>query len=393
MTMTDIEYKSMNDNSAMGTYGRFNLVLESGKGATATDVNGKKYIDFGSGIGVNSLGYSNKGWVSAIVNQAEKLQHTSNLYYNTATGTLTDKLVKLTGMSRVFMCNSGAEANECAIKLARKYSFDKYGSGRNVILSLNNSFHGRTMQTLTACGQDALHPDCFAPYVEGYKYCDTTIESFKSALTDSTCAVMMELIQGEGGVVPLNKEFVNEICKIAKEKDVLVIVDEVQTGMGRTGKLLCCENFGIKPDIVTLAKGLGGGLPIGACLCGEKAKDTMTPGTHGSTFGGTPVICAGASYVLDEIADNAFLCNVNENGEYIKKLLTSCYNVVSVRGIGMMIGIEVKDKLGIDIAKKCIENGLIVLTAKKLVRLLPPLNISKDELERGLSILMKVIDE
>ena len=391
--MTHDEFKTLNDNSAMNTYGRFDVVLEHGSGATAYDVNGKEYIDFGSGIGVNSLGYANKGWVDAITAQASKIQHTSNLYYNTATAKLTDMLVNLTGFSRAFMCNSGAEANECAIKLARKYSYDKYGDGRNEILTLTNSFHGRTMQTLTATGQDVLHPECFAPYVGGYSYCAPNIDDFDKSINDNTCAVMMEMIQGEGGVVPLDKDFASHVCKTAKERDILIIIDEVQTGIARTGKLLCAEHFGIKADITTLAKGLGGGLPIGACLCGEKCKDTMIPGSHGSTFGGNPVVCAGATYVLQTVADKQFLSDVTAKGEYIRNSLKGCKNILSVRGIGMMIGIEVDGKAGADVAKKCIENGLIVLTAKKLVRLLPPLNISQAELEKGVQILIDAIEE
>lgn len=391
--MTDLEYKKLNDDSAMATYGRYDVVLADGKGAMAHDVNGKSYIDFGSGIGVNSLGYCNDGWINAVSTQLNKLSHTSNLYYNTATAKLYDALVKHTKMSRAFLCNSGAEANECAIKLARKYSYDKYGENRNIILTLKNSFHGRTMQTLTATGQDVLHPDCFAPYVGGYAYCEPNIDSFKSALNDNVCAVMMEMIQGEGGVVPLDKSFVNEVCKIANERDILIIVDEVQTGIGRTGKLMCAEHFGICPDITTVAKGLGGGLPIGACLCGDKAKDVMTPGTHGSTFGGNPVVCAGAEYILDTVDNPEFLADVARKGDIIRSRLKECKNIISVRGIGMMVGIEVDGKTGADVAKACLEKGLIVLTAKKLVRLLPPLNISDDELNRGLDILCETIDE
>lgn len=391
--MTHDEYKALNDSAAMNTYGRFDVVLERGQGATAYDANGKEYIDFGSGIGVNSLGYADKGWLDAVCAQASAIQHTSNLYYNTATAKLTDKLVKLTGFSRAFLCNSGAEANECAIKLARKYSYDKYGGGRNEILTLTNSFHGRTMQTLTATGQDVLHPECFAPYVGGYSYCAPDKADFDKAINDKTCAVMMELIQGEGGVVPLDKDFVNHICNTAKQRDILVIIDEVQTGIARTGKLLCAEHFGIKADITTTAKGLGGGLPVGACLCGDKCANTFTPGTHGSTFGGNPVVCAGAGYVLDTVSDEQFLNDVTAKGDYIRSSLKDCKNVLSVRGIGMMVGIEVNGKTGAEVAKKCAQNGLIVLTAKSLVRLLPPLNISQAELEKGLKILKNAIDE
>lgn len=391
--MTDTEFKNMHDDSVMQTYARFNLVLDSGKGVVAKDVNGKEYIDFGSGIGVNSLGYSNDGWVDAICNQAKKLQHISNLYYNTTCAEFADKLTNLTKMSRVFLANSGAEANECAIKVARKYSFDKYGKDRFEIITLNNSFHGRTLQSLTATGQDVMHPDCFAPYVAGFKYANADIPSVQDAISDKTCAIMMEMVQGEGGVIPLYKNFVSEICKIAEEKDILIIVDEVQTGIGRTGTLLAHEQYEFKPDIVTLAKGLGGGLPIGACLVNDKLKDVMTAGTHGSTFGANPVVCAGASFVLDTVANEDFLNEVKRKGKLIRDYLADAKNVLSIRGLGMMIGIEVDGKIGADIVKKCIENGLIVLNAKTLVRLLPPLNIPDDELIKGLEILKNIIEE
>lgn len=391
--MTDQQFKQLNDNSAMSTYGRFDLVLEKGSGSTAFDVNGKKYIDFGSGIGVNSLGYSNEGWNNAVFTQAKMLSHTSNLYYNTATASFTDKLIKATKMSCVFMANSGAEANECAIKLCRKYSFDKYGKGRDEIISLRNSFHGRTMQTLTATGQDVLHPDCFAPYISSFTYVNADIDSLKGAINDKTCAIMMELVQGEGGVLPLDKAFVSEVNKLAKEKDLLIVVDEVQTGIGRTGTLLCSEQFDIEPSIITLAKGLGGGLPIGACLADEKCAGTLTAGTHGSTFGGNPIVCAGASFVIDTVANDEFLSDVQKKGDYIRNYLKNCKNIASIRGLGMMIGIEVNGKTGLEVAKRCIEKGLIVLTAKSLVRLLPPLNITKDELDCGLEILKNVIEE
>lgn len=391
--MTRDDYKSINDSAAMSTYARFDAVIESGHGAVAVDVNGKEYIDFGAGIGVNVLGYCNEGWVNAVCNQAKKLSHTSNLYYNTATASLSQKLVSAAGMSRVFLCNSGAEANECAIKLCRKYSFDTYGAGRNEIITLCDSFHGRTMQTLTATGQDVLHPDCFAPYVGGYTYCKKDINSFTAAISERTCAVIMEPVQGEGGVMPLDAEFVRQVCEICRERDILIVTDEVQTGVGRTGKFFCFENFGIKPDIVTTAKGLGGGLPIGACLCGEKTAETFSPGSHGSTFGGNPIVCAGAEYVLEQVANESFLSEVARRGEYIQNELRGCKNVLSVRGMGMMIGIEVSGKTGAEVAKRCLEKGLLVLTAKSLVRLLPPLNISDDELSRGLEILKSVIGE
>lgn len=386
------QLKALDQGSAMPTYARFDLGIVRGSGATAYDAQGRAYIDFSSGIGVNSLGYCEPGWVRAVCEQAQTLQHTSNLYYNPATARLTDRLTSLTGMARVFMCNSGAEANECAVKLSRKYSYDTYGAGRHTIVSLRNSFHGRTMQTLTATGQDALHPDCFKPYVPGYVYVPSgDIQAFRAVCDGSVCAVMLELIQGEGGVVPLEQEYVRAVCELARQQDILVIVDEVQTGMARTGKLLACEHYGIRPDIVTLAKGLGGGLPIGACLCNEKLQNVMTPGSHGSTFGGNPVVCAGADYVLSVVSQPDFLSEVARKGAYLRGEIAAMPGVRSVRGLGMMLGIELTHRTGAQVAKECIEQGLIVLTAKELVRLLPPLNSSDEELKQGLEILRRVL--
>ncbi|MBQ7100028.1 MAG: aspartate aminotransferase family protein [Clostridia bacterium] len=387
------QIKEMNNSAAMPTSGRYDLAIASGKGAVAKDFDGREYIDFTSGIGVNCLGYADEGWAEAVSAQAHTLNHISNLYYCEPTAKLTKQLTDATGFDKAFLGNSGAEANECAIKLARKYSYDKYGEGRYEIVSLNSSFHGRTMNTLTATGQDALHPACFAPYPQGFVYCDKDIEAVKAAITDKTCAVMMEMIQGEGGVIPLDKDFVNAVCALAKEKDILVIIDEVQTGIGRTGTLLAHENYGIKPDIVTLAKGLGGGLPIGACLCTAELGTTMGAGSHGSTFGGNPIVCAGANYVLEKVNNPDFLSTVKANGEYIREKLSAFKNVKSIRGMGLMIGIEVEGKTGADVVKKAIENGVICLTAKTLVRLLPPLNITKEEIDLGLERLKAVIEE
>ena len=391
--MTFEGIKSLYNCSAMPTYSRFELALKSGKGATAYDCKGKKYIDFTSGIGVNSLGWCDQGWVEAISRQASLLTHTSNLFYNEATAVLTKKLTELTGFSKAFLANSGAEANECAIKLARKASFDKFGQDRFEIITFNDSFHGRTMSTLTATAQNALHPKCFAPYNDGFVYCDKNIESVSNAITPKTCAIMLEMIQGEGGVIPMDRSFVQDLFTLANKNDIVVIVDEVQTGISRTGKLCAFEHFGIKPDIITLAKGLGGGLPIGACLCSEELAETMSVGSHGSTFGGNPVVCAGASYVLDKVSDGSFLDSVTKKGEYIRNKVLSFKNIKSVRGLGLMIGIEVADKTGKDIACECIENGLMVLTAKNLVRLLPPLNITESEIDEGLMILKRIIEK
>lgn len=387
------QIKQCYQHSAMPTYARFDVDLVSGKGCIAYDSNGKKYIDFGSGIGVNSLGYSDEGWVQAICNQAKQIQHTSNLYYNDTTAKLTKLITELTNMDKVFLGNSGAEANECAIKLVRKYSFDKYGEDRYEIITLNNSFHGRTLTTLSATGQEVLHPKCFAPFVNGFKHCDMDIEQLSEKITDKTCAIMFELIQGEGGVYPLDKKVVKEVCELAGSKDILVIVDEVQTGIGRTGKFLACEHYDVIPDVVTLAKGLGGGLPIGACVCNQKTAGVLNAGSHGSTFGGNPVACAAALYVLETVAQNEFLAQVIEKGEYIKKKLADFDNVRAIRGAGLMLGVEFNGKQSKDIAVQCLEKGLIVLTAKSAVRMLPPLNITYDEIDQGLNILKSVAKE
>ena len=377
----------------MHTYGRFQTALVSGKGAVAKDVDGKEYIDFTSGIGVNCLGYCDDGWVKAVSEQAAKIQHISNLYYSPLQTEVSKKLCELTGFDKVFLCNSGAEANECAIKIARKYSFDKYGNGRQKIITLVNSFHGRTVTTLAATGQDVFH-NFFFPFTEGFKYAEANnIDSLKKYVDDEVCAVFIELIQGEGGVMPLDKEFVAEIEKICKEKDILLMIDEVQTGISRTGAFYCYQNYGIKPDVVTSAKGLAGGLPMGACLCSEKLSDVMSAGTHGTTFGGNPIACAAAKEVLSRVTTEEFLKEVNEKGNYIREKLQTMANVSEVRGMGMMIGIVTEKDNAKEIAKKCVENGLLILTAKNLLRMLPPLNITYQEIDRGLAVLKKVMEE
>lgn len=378
---------------SMPTYAKYDVDLVAGKGSVALDSKGRKYIDFGSGIGVNCLGFSDEGWVQAIYNQAKKLQHTSNLYYNDTTAKLIKEITRLSNLDKVFLCNSGAEANECAIKLARKYSFDKYGPDRNEIITLKNSFHGRTLATLCATGQNVMHPDYFSPYIKGFKYCDVDLKQLENAITDKTCAVMFELIQGEGGVYPLDKNFVKSLCQLASSKDILIIIDEVQTGIGRTGKLFAFQHYGINPDIVTLAKGLGGGLPIGACLCNQKTANVLNAGSHGSTFGGNPVACAGALYVLEKVATDDFLKEVSKKGEYIKEKLKEFKGVKAIRGKGLMIGVEFFNKSSQEIAIQCLTQGLIVLTAKSAVRLLPPLNITYHEINKGLNILKSVTKE
>ena len=375
----------------MHTYGRYDVALKSAKGVTAYDENGKKYIDVSSGIGVNSLGYCNDGWVKAVSKQAGTIQHMSNYFYCSQASDLAEKLCTLTGLSKVCFGNSGAEANECAIKIARKYSFDKYGEGRSTIITLVNSFHGRTITTLAATGQDSFHT-VFGPFTPGFKYCPANdIEKLNEMATDDVCAIMFQCVQGEGGVNNLDYNFVKAIEKLAKEKDILMVVDEVQTGNGRTGRYFAYENFDIKPDIVSTAKGLAGGLPMGAVLFGEKVKDTVTPGSHGSTFGGNPVCAAGAISIVSRI-DDEFLKSVREKSEYIKNFLMNIKGVKSVSGMGLMLGVET-EKDAKQIASECLENGLLVLTAKTKIRLLPALNISYPELDRGLKILKEVIEK
>ena len=391
--MTFEEIRNDEQQYMMHAYGRFPVALVSGKGAVAKDVDGKEYVDFTSGIGVNCLGYCDDGWVKAVSEQAGTLQHISNLYYSPLQTEVSKKLCALTGFSKVFLCNSGAEANECAIKIARKYSFDKYGKGRQKIVTLINSFHGRTVTTLAATGQDVFH-NYFFPFTEGFEYAEANnIDSVKNCIDNEVCAVFIELVQGEGGVMPLDKEFVAEIEKICKEKDILLMVDEVQTGISRTGAFYCYQNYGIQPDVITSAKGLAGGLPMGACLCVEKLADVLGAGTHGTTFGGNPIACAGAKEVLSRVAEEDFLKEVNTKGEYIREKLKTMANVSEVRGMGMMIGIVTEKDNAKEIAKKCVENGLLILTAKNLLRMLPPLNITYEEIDRGLNILKKVMEE
>lgn len=372
-------------------YGRFDVALSSGKGSTVWDENGKEYIDFGSGIGVTAFGIADEEWKSAVEAQLDKIQHTSNLYYTKPCADLAMLLCEKTGMKKVFFANSGAEANEGMIKFARKYSFDKYGEGRKTIITLVNSFHGRTITTLSATGQDGFHT-VFGPFTPGFKYCPANdIKALNDMITDDVCAIMFECVQGEGGVLNLNEEFVHEIAKIGAEKDILVAVDEVQTGNGRTGKYFTYMNYGITPDIVSTAKGLAGGLPMGAVLFGEKLKDTVTPGSHGSTFGGNPIAAAGAISIVERI-DDKFLNEVAAKGDYIRDYLGKIKGVKSISGMGLMLGIET-EKPAKEIAAECLERGLLVLTAKTKIRLLPALNISKNELDKGLNILKEVIEK
>ena len=372
------------------TYARANLLAETGSGAVIHDETGKRYIDLGSGIGVNAFGAADPVWLAAVTEQAGKLQHLSNLYYTEPQAKLARLLCEKTGMRKVFFANSGTEANECVIKCARKYSHDKYGDGRATIVTLTNSFHGRTMATLTATGQEAMHVH-FGPFLPGFKYTPANdFPAMEQVLSGGdVCAVLMEMVQGEGGVIPLDKDFVQKTAALCREKDILFAVDEVQTGNGRTGTLYAWMQYGVTPDLFSTAKGLGGGLPLGACLMGEKCENTLTAGTHGSTFGGNPVCCAGALSILERL-DEPLLAEVREKGELIRASLEGAPGVLGVTGLGLMVGIAVEKPAG-EIVKSCLEKGVIVLTAHEKVRLLPPLNIKKEELAEALEILKGVI--
>lgn len=375
------------------SYGRYPLAMKKGQGRRCVDESGKEYIDLGSGIGVNSLGFCDEKWADAVCSQVRSLQHNSNYYYTEVQAEFAEKLCNATGYASVFFGNSGAEANECAIKTARKYSFDKYGKGRHNIITLVNSFHGRTMATLSATGQDVFH-NYFFPFLEGFiNVRANDIDDLKAKLDDTVCAVMLEYVQGEGGVNALEQEFVDAVYSLCAEKDVLVIADEIQTGVGRTATLLAGDVFGKKADITTLAKGIAGGIPMGACLFSEKCSGVLTPGTHGSTFGGNPIACAGGLAVLERVTGDGFLEEVGKKADYIRSKLEKCGEVEAVSGIGLMIGIALKTKKAADAAREAFERGVLVLTAKEKIRLLPPLNISYEEIDSGLNILINILEE
>lgn len=385
--------KDKDSQYIMHTYGRYDVELVRSEGVYAYDENGKKYLDVSSGIGVNILGYCHPGYTEAVTKQLNTIQHMSNYFYCKPAADLAEKLCSLTPFSRVCFGNSGAEANECAIKLARKYSFDKYGNDRNEIITLQNSFHGRTVTTLSATGQDVFH-NYFFPFTEGFSYVPANdLDALRLSANDKTCAVIMECVQGEGGVNILDKDYVKAVRDFCTEKDILLIIDEVQTGVARTGKLYAFEHYGIVPDVITTAKGLGGGLPIGACLCTEKLKDVLSPSTHGTTFGSNPVVCAGANYVLDIVSKPEFLQEVTDKGEYLKNKLQSVNGIKSVRNLGLMVGIELEKGDAHKIAEKCVENGLLIITAKSLLRMLPPLNITCAQLDEAVAILEKTLKE
>ena len=425
--MTSSDIKALDAQSVMQTYGRFDVVIDHGEGATLYSPENKEYIDFTSGIGVNSIGYGNKKWVGAITAQAAKLQHISNLFYSEPYAKLASELIKRTGMSKVFFANAGGEANEGMIKLARKYSFDKYGTGRSTIISLVQSFHGRTITTLAATGQEQFH-NYFFPFTEGFTHVPANEISALSALLSSSaegvysarnminidgtsaqqasakagdstgsgdvCAVLVELIQGEGGVLPLDFEYVNAVAELCAAHDVLLLVDEVQTGVGRTGALFAFQQYGIMPDVVSFAKGIAGGLPMGGIMANEKCSAVLTAGTHATTFGGNPISAAGALEVLNQLGE-AELKEVEKKGEYIRGVLESWDMPIigSVRGKGLMIGVSLNGTAPKDAAQKCVDNGLLILTAgADTLRMLPPLTITYEEIDKGLAILKSALE-
>jgi len=423
--MTSDEIKNLDAQCVMQTYGRFDAVIDHGEGATLYSPEGKEYIDFTAGIGVASLGFGNKKWAGAIYAQALKLQHISNLYYSEPYVKVAELLMARTGMKNVFFSNAGGEANEGMIKLARKYSFDKYGMGRSTIISLVQSFHGRTITTLAATGQEVFH-NYFFPFTEGFTHVPANdIEALRGALlpeqgsgirgqgsvdgrsegteplvnSDSSgahgtvCAVLIELIQGEGGVLPLDTEYVKAVADLCAANDILLLIDEVQTGVGRTGTLFTYQQYGIKPDVVSFAKGIAGGLPMGGIMANEKCSAVLTPGTHATTFGANPVAAVGAFVVLSQLDDD-FLAEVNKKGAYIMDTVKS-WNlpiVADVRGKGLMIGVSLNGVAPKEAATKCVEAGLLILTAgDDALRMLPPLVITYEEIDKGLAILKEVL--
>lgn len=368
------------------TYARFPVDIVSGKGSILVDADGKEYIDMGSGIGVTVFGNGDEQWIKAVTDQLSKVQHTSNLYYTDPCAKLAMLMCEKTGMKKVFFGNSGAEANECAIKAARKYASMKKGSGYSTIITLKNSFHGRTLTTLSATGQDHYH-ELYQPLTPGFAYAEPgDIEGFKElALNVKAAGVLMECIQGEGGVNVMDKDFVKAVADFCKQEDIVLMIDEVQTGNGRTGELYAYMNYGIEPDVVSTAKGIGGGLPLGVCMLGDKVKDVFEPGDHGSTFGGNPVCCAGAISIMERL-DDGFMKTVREKSKYIFDSLNGAKGIEGVCGMGLMIGIKTAKPAG-DVVKKCIEKGVLCLTAKDKVRLLPALNIPQELLEKAIDVI------
>ena len=387
------EIKALDEGYVLQTYGRNQVAIDHGCGATLYDTEGKMYIDFTSGIGVCSLGYANEAWAKAIYDQAMKVGHISNLFYTEPYAKLASRLVPAAGMAAAFFGNSGAEANEGMIKTARKYSYEKYGQGRATIITLKNSFHGRTITTLKATGQDHFH-DYFFPFTEGFRYAVANdMDSLLAVAGDDVCAVMMELVQGEGGVNPLQQDYVQSVAKLCAERDWLLLVDEVQTGVGRTGTMFAYQQFGIQPDVLTFAKGIAGGLPFGGFMTNEKCRNVLRAGDHGSTFGGNPMAAAAANVVLDALTPE-FLREVQEKGEYLRSgiaALNSPY-VSGIRGMGLMIGVGIQGMTHKELKDRLMDKGLLCLTAgADTLRLLPPLVITREEIDKGLAVMKEVL--
>lgn len=386
--MTFEQVKSQDQTYILHTYGRVDAALVKGRNARAWDVDGKEYIDFTAGIGVNALGYCDPEWSAAVAGQAGKIQHMCNYYYCPENNALAQELSQASGMAKAFFCNSGAEANECAVKIARKYG-EKRGAYR--IVTLENSFHGRTLTTLAATGQEGFHRE-FLPLTEGFLYAQAgDLAGIQALLDGSVCAVMLEMVQGEGGVIPMDEGFVKGLAQLCREKDVLLLIDEVQTGIGRTGCFFAYQGYGVQPDVVTCAKGIAGGLPMGACLVSERLGDILQPGQNGSTFGGNPIASAAARVVVRRVSEPDFLQSVLEKGAYFREKLEAMPQVEYVRDRGLMLGVKLKEKDAHDVLVQCAKAGLLILTAKELVRFLPPLTITQEDIDQGLAIFQQVL--
>ena len=386
--MTFEQVKSQDQAYILHTYGRVDAALVKGRNARAWDVDGKEYIDFTAGIGVNALGYCDPEWSAAVAEQAGKIQHMCNYYYCPENTALAQELSQASGMAKAFFCNSGAEANECAVKIARKYG-EKRGAYR--IVTLENSFHGRTLTTLAATGQEGFHRE-FLPLTEGFLYAQAgDLAGIQALLDGSVCAVMLEMVQGEGGVIPMDEGFVQGLAQLCREKDVLLLIDEVQTGIGRTGRFFAYQGYGVQPDVVTCAKGIAGGLPMGACLVSERLGDILQPGQNGSTFGGNPIASAAARVVVRRVSEPDFLQSVLEKGAYFREKLEAMPQVEYVRGRGLMLGVKLKEKDAHDVLVQCTKAGLLILTAKELVRFLPPLTITQEDIDQGLAIFQQAL--
>lgn len=386
-----MDIRALDRTYIANTYDRYDPVLVSGQGSIVFDDAGRRYIDMGTGIAVNAFGVADPVWAAAVAEQAGRIQHACNKYYTGPQALLAERLCARTGMRKVFFGNSGAEANECALKVARKYGSDRYGTARPNIITLENSFHGRTIATLAATGQAAMHRH-FGPFPDGFQYAPAGDVAALERLFDGTvCGMLIELVQGEGGVNVLDPGYVRAVERLCRENDALFMIDEVQTGNGRTGTLYAYQGYGVEPDVVTTAKGLAGGLPIGATLLGARAADVLKSGDHGSTFGGNPVCAAAALSILDRI-DEALLADVRKKGAYLKETLSAAAGVKSVTGLGLMLGVEA-EKPAADIVRRCMERGVLALTAKNKVRLLPALNIPFELLAEAAEIIKGVIEE